>query len=43
MERKYACVDTEEGVPTQHFYIPILEVQGIMRGHGRGVGGNLVV
>ena len=35
MERKDARVDTEEGVPTQHLHIPILEVQGAMRSYAR--------
>ena len=43
MKRKDACVDTEEGVPTQHFHIPILEVEGVMGGYGRGVGERLEI
>ena len=43
MERKDACVDTEEGVRTQHFHVPILEVEGVMRGYSRGVGEKLVI
>ena len=43
MERKDARVDTEERVPAQDFDIPIFEVEGVMRGYGRGVGGRLVI
>ena len=39
MERKDACVDTEEGVSTQHFHVPILEVERAMGGYGHGVDG----
>ena len=43
MERKDARVDTEEGVPTQHFHAPILEVEGAIGGYGRGIDGQLVI
>ena len=43
MERKNACVHTEERVPAEHFDVPIFEVEGIMGGYGRGVGGRLVI
>ena len=43
MERKDARVDTEEGVRTQHFHVPILEVEGVMGGYGRGIDGRLVI
>ena len=43
MERKDACVDTEEGIRTQHFHIPILEVEGVMGGYGRGIGERFVI
>jgi hypothetical protein len=37
-------VDTEQCVPAQRFHVPILEVEGLVRGCGRGVvGGRLVV
>ena len=36
-------MDTEECVPTQHFYIPILDVELLMLSYGRGVDGKLVV
>ena len=43
MERKDACVDTEQGASTQHFHVPILEVEGAMGGYGHGVDGSLVI
>ena len=43
MERKDARVNTEEGVFTQHFHVPILKVEGAMGGYdGHGVDGKLV-
>jgi len=35
-------VDTEEGVPAQHFHVPILEVEGFMQSRYRWVNGRLV-
>ena len=43
MERKDARVDTEEGVRTQHFHVPILEVEGAVGGYDSGAGGRLVI
>ena len=36
-------MDTEEGVPAQYFYVPILEAEGAMGGYGRGISGKLVI
>jgi hypothetical protein len=37
-------VDTEQCIPTQHFNVPVLEVEGLVLGCGRGViEGRLVV
>ena len=36
-------MDTEEGAPTQHFHVPIVEVEGVMGSYGRGVGESLVI
>ena len=36
-------MDTEERVPTRYFCIPILEVEGLMWSHGRGIDGMLLV
>ena len=35
-------MDTEECVPTQHFHIPVLEVEGLMPNRYRWVNGRLV-
>ena len=37
MEREDAGVDAEQRVPAQHFYVSVLEVEGVMRSHGCGV------
>jgi len=36
-------MDAEQRVATQHFNVPVLEVEGIVRGYGRGVDSRLVV
>ena len=33
MEGQDCGVDTEEGIPTQHFHVTIFEVEGLMRDH----------
>ena len=43
MEREDAGVDTEQRSPAQHFHIPILEVEGVMRCHSRGVDWGFIV
>jgi hypothetical protein len=43
VEGQDAGVDTEQCVPAQHFHVPVLEVEGLMRGYGRGVDGRLVI
>ena len=43
MEGEDAGVDTEQCVPAQHFNIPILEVERVMWGYDRGVGGGFVI
>ena len=43
MERQGAGGDTEECVSAQHFDVPILEVEGFMRGYGRRVDERLVI
>ena len=43
MERKDACVNTEEGVSTQNFHVPILKVEGAVGSYDRGVCGRLVI
>ena len=43
MERQNASVGTEQGVTTQHFNVPVFEVEGVMEGHSRGVERGLVV
>ena len=35
-------MDTEECVPAQHFHVPVLEVEGLMRSRGRRVDGKLI-
>jgi len=43
VEGQSADVDTEEGVPTQHFHVSIIEVKCLVRSHCRGVDERLVV
>ena len=43
MKREYTGVYAEEGVPAQHFDVPILEVEGAVGGDSRGVGGGLFI
>ena len=43
MEGQDAGVDTEQGVPTQHLHVAVLEVESGVGGYGRGVDGRLVV
>ena len=43
MERQDAGVGTEQGVVTQHLNVPVLEVEGVVRGYDHGVEGWLVV
>ena len=43
MERQNASVGTEQGIATQHFNIPILEVEGIVGGYCCGIEGDLFV
>jgi len=43
MEGQSADGNAEECVPAQHFHVPILEVEGLMRDHCRRVDGNVVV
>ena len=33
----------EEGIPAQHFHIPVFEVEGLMLSYGRGIYGRLIV
>ena len=36
-------MDTEQCVSAQYFDIPVLEIEGVVGGYGRGVDGGLVV
>ena len=43
MEGQNAGVNTEEGIPTQHFDVPIFEVECVMVPYGRGTDGKLCI
>ena len=43
MEREDASVDAEQRIPAQHFHIPVLEVECIMRNHGCEVDWRFVI
>ena len=43
MEGQDGGVNAEDRVPTQHFHIPVLEIERPMWSHGSGVGGKLLV
>ena len=36
-------MDTEQCVPAQHFHVPVLEIEGPMGDHDRGVDGRLII
>ena len=37
MEGQDGGVDAEQYVLAQHFHVPVVEVEGLVRGYGRGV------
>lgn len=43
MEGKNAGVDAEEGVPTQYFNVPVLDIEGVMGCYRRRIDGGLVI
>ena len=43
MEGQDAGVDTEQGVPAQHFHVAVGEVESVVVGYGGGIDGRLVV
>ena len=36
-------VDAEERVPTQDFYVPVLEIEGLVRSYSRGLDGKFFI